>query len=208
MMSHDDEKISSLYRELGKPAPPDQLDDAILSASRKAVGKSPGKAPFSGAWPAAASVAAIVVIALILVPVLREQSPESTPEPYSAEKNALQNLEYEVLPDLDPDAAAPNSRAYAPPPASEQTISRNPALLTEQEVFAIEPTEKSRSRMEAGDSAPFAVLTPEMWEVKIAQLIDQGERELARAELDRLKAHFPEHTINFNLARKLGDQNE
>ena len=207
-MSHDDEKISSLYQKLGKSAPPEQLDEAILSASRKAVDKSPGKAPFSGAWPAAASVAAIVVIALILVPVLREQAPESTPEPYSAEKNAMENLQSDVLPDPDRDAAAPNSRAYAPPPASELPISRNLAPSTEQDAFAIEPTEKSRSRMEAGDSAPFAVLTPEMWEVKITQLIDQGERELARAELDRLKAHFPEHTININLARQLSDQNE
>ena len=36
-MSTDDDDISSLYRQAGKPTPSHKLDDAILAASRDAV---------------------------------------------------------------------------------------------------------------------------------------------------------------------------
>ena len=65
-----------------------------------------------------------------------------------------------------------------------------------------------RSRMEAADSAPFAVLTPEMWEVKITQLIDDGKIEKARAELDKMKAHFPAYDIDRAIVEKLRGHRE
>ena len=62
--------------------------------------------------------------------------------------------------------------------------------------------------MEAADSAPFAVLTPEMWEVRITHLIDDGKIELARKELDNLKEHFPGYAIDRTLVEKLKNDHE
>jgi hypothetical protein len=57
--------------------------------------------------------------------------------------------------------------------------------------------------MRAADSAPFAVLTPEMWEVRIERLIEQGEYEKARVEINQLKQRFPDYKIRQSLLDKL-----
>jgi hypothetical protein len=63
--------------------------------------------------------------------------------------------------------------------------------------------EKVYSRMEAADSAPFAALTPEMWEIRITRLIEGGELEQAKAELVKLEQHFPNYQIEQALLEKL-----
>ena len=63
--------------------------------------------------------------------------------------------------------------------------------------------ESSPSTMHASDSAPFAIHTPEMWEVKIARMIAEGNIDAAGAELHRLREEFPEYKINPSILENL-----
>ncbi len=64
-------------------------------------------------------------------------------------------------------------------------------------------TGRKHSTMEAADSAPFAIHTPEMWEVRITQLIGEGKLEQARDELNRLKQHYPDYSIKPSILEQL-----
>ena len=55
----------------------------------------------------------------------------------------------------------------------------------------------------AADSAPFAILTPEMWQARINKLLEQGETEKASAELNRLEESHPEFDIDETLLERL-----
>jgi hypothetical protein len=230
-MSTDDEKISGLYREADAPGPSKTLDDTILKASRKAIEKPAGKGPFSGAWPAAASVAAVIVIAILLVPVLRQEESLKQTEQSGAQKSSsaeladeeqlklysvTESMESNIAPSTvrepvmtlqqdtlaekqaTPASSTPTSLVARTPGMSKSSISAGAEKRLEADV-----DDKLYSRMEAADSAPFAALTPEMWEVKIARLIDDGQLEQARAELEKLEQHFPEHPIRKTLLEKL-----
>jgi hypothetical protein len=59
-----------------------------------------------------------------------------------------------------------------------------------------ESKQEPASTMHASDSAPFAVHTPEMWEVKIARLVAEGNIDEADAELEKLQQEFPDYQIN------------
>ena len=69
----------------------------------------------------------------------------------------------------------------------------------------VEPgtSDMEHSILRAADSAPFAILTPEMWEVKISRLITEGKTDDAQAEIDKLKEHYPEYIIDPSLMEKL-----
>jgi len=230
-MSIDDEKISRLYHETESPGPSKSLDDAILSASRKAVEKPAGKAPFSGSQAAFASVAAVIVIAIILVPVLKqeeslqkmEQAPaensrsrgradeerlklHSVVEPKKKSMGAPSSARESVM-ELEKDVSArgqalPVSSMPGSSAARIPGVSKSASTADEEQPEA-DPDDTTHSRMEAADSAPFAILTPEMWEVKITRLIENGELEQAEAELEKLEKHFPDHQISTALLKKL-----
>jgi|GEM_PF-3087729 len=232
-MSTDDHNISSLYRETGGPEPPRALDDAILSASRTAVEqRHAAGSPFSGAWPAAASIAAVIVITVLLVPILKQedsQPPASEPvqratapaEPEVAAPPAagLSSVARKKSSDAAPSASAPSMLLQEGPISAFQTAptavssdssmellhDANEMSYFEEEEAPSGPdaSEHKRSRMQAADSAPFAINTPEMWEARIKQLIAQGEMEQARAELDRLKEHYPDYSINPSIPEEL-----
>jgi hypothetical protein len=55
----------------------------------------------------------------------------------------------------------------------------------------------------AADSAPFAILTPEMWQARINKLLEQGEAEKASAELIKLEETYPEFDIDETLSERL-----
>ena len=55
----------------------------------------------------------------------------------------------------------------------------------------------------AADSAPFAILTPEMWQTRIEKLLEQGETEKAAAELVKLEEAYPDFDIDKTLLERL-----
>ena len=233
-MSDADEKISRLYHETREQEPSPKLDDAILRASREASEKPVRTGPFSATWPAAASFAAVIVIATILAPVLKQEELEQQTaqdlidksisyevvgdglfDSYSASENAGSLLI--PLSDFNEDSPRSERGMLAEEPAvfdsgiaspdarRAQPLQKLPSSAAKLEQPAAEsPAGNITSRMRAADSAPFAVLTPEMWEVKIERLIEDGDYENARAEFDLMKQHFPDYTISQSLLDKLG----
>lgn len=233
-MNDADEKISRLYQKTSDQEPSPKLDDAILQASREASEKPVRTGPFSATWPAAASFAAIVVIATILVPVLKQEqvkqqidqdlidrnisyevADEDLFNSYSASENAGSLL---ILPPaltddgpssepgmLAEEPAVFDSGIASPNAKRAQPLQRSSSSAAKLEQSAAEsPAGKITSRMRAADSAPFAVLTPEMWEVKIERLIEDGDYDSARAEFDLMKQHFPDYKISQSLLDRLG----
>jgi hypothetical protein len=225
-MNTDDEKISSLYHEADTPAPAKTLDDAILAASRDAANKPAStKGPFSGRWPAAASIAAVIVITIILVPILKQQesqqaltqtSREISSLPEVPEKTGLNAYRSTELRKKSTDSSSPAGEPallledsdlseYRAMPARSNLSSgaaKSPAAgaasALDKEEMHVEPgtPDTGHSILQAADSAPFAILTPEMWEVKIFRLIAEGNKDDAKAEIDKLKEHYPEHMID------------
>jgi len=232
-MNTDDEKISSLYHEADKPAPSKRLDDAILAASRDAVDTPAAtKGPFSGSWPAAASIAAVVVITIILVPVLKQQEPQPALTQATSEKSSSLDVPDETGLNAYRSTEVKKKSMDAPSPASAPAMlyeesdfsayqvmpersGASSSAVTSPAVGAASPLEKEemhiesdasdmeRSRMQAADSAPFAILTPEMWQVKISRLITEGKIDDAQAEIEKLEKHYPEHIIDPTLLEKL-----
>ena len=232
-MSDADEKISRLYHEASDQEPSRKLDDAILQASREASEKPVRTGPFSATWPAAASVAAIIVIAIILIPVLKQEALRQQSAEDAVEKNIPYKLaDEEAINSYDFSENA-GSALIAPPAYNEDSLPLERDMLLEEraapepgiassdemqaqalrklsssspeleQLAPASPAEKTTSRMRAADSAPFAVLTPEMWEVKIERLIEDGDYDGARAELDLMKRHFPDYKISQSLLDKL-----
>ena len=232
-MSDADEKISRLYHETSEQEPSRRLDDAILQASREASEKPTRTGPFSATWPAAASFAAIIVIATILVPVLKQEQVKQQLEEDLLEKNIVYEVADEEAfnsygaNDTAPYLISPPSPFNEDSPKSERgTLAEERALVDsgiasssderarslqkssssaadQEQAVGETPAGKITSRMRAADSAPFAVLTPEMWEVKIERLIEDGDYEHARAEYDLMKQHFPDYKISQSLLDKL-----
>ncbi len=221
-MNIDDDKISSLYHEAGKPAPSKRLDDAILAASRDAVDRRAAtKKAFSGSWPAAASIAAVIVITIILVPVLKQQESQQALTQTSEEAglNAYRSTEAKIKSMNAPSPAGEPAMmleesdvsGYQATPARSRTsastakspTSGAPVLEKEEMKTETDTSGMERSIMQAADSAPFAILTPEMWQVKISRLMAEGKTDDARAEIDKLKKHYPEYIIDPDLLEKL-----
>ena len=230
-MNSDDEKISSLYHDADTPAPSISLDEAILAASRDAVDRPmPTRAPFSGSWPVVASIAAVVVITIILIPVIKQQEPQQALTQTRGESRLLDASDETDLNAYRPTEAKKKSMD-APSPASEPAMLLEESDFSEYQAMparsgvsspdtssaagAASPLEKEelrvehdtsaieRSRMQAADSAPFAILTPEMWQVKISRLITEGKIDEAQAEIEKLEKHYPEYIIDPTLMEKL-----
>jgi hypothetical protein len=232
-MNSDDEKISSLYHQADAPDPSRDLDDAILAASRNAVDKPAAtRGPFSGAWPAAASIAAVIVITIIMVPILKQQEQQQALTQTSREKSSTPELTDEDAANAYSPSEMKKKTSGAPLPASEPAMLPEQSHFADDQAMPVPdgassralriPTagvaspaaeeemrlesgsvDKERSRMQAADSAPFAILTPEMWEVKVSRLIEEGNLAEAKAETEKLNKRYPEHQINPTILEKL-----
>lgn len=209
------------------------IDDAILAASQDAVNKpATTRGPFSGSWPAAASIAAVIVITIILVPILKQEEPQQALTQTARDKNNLPEITGKPGLNTDSSTALKKKTMGAPAPTSEPVMlleedlfaddlavpaasaissraARSPATSEtsfpeKKKQLESDNSETERSRMQAADSAPFAIHTPEMWEVKISRLIEQGDLIAAKAEIEKLKKQYPKYKINRVLLEKLG----
>ena len=237
-MNNDDDKISALYHEEDAPGPSKALDETILAASRAATEKpSSASGPFGAGWTATLSIAAVIVIAVILVPVIRQQEPTQIPTlppkgEATLQKQALDGSSRErdkavsnrttrldtlpaatstesLQPEIAADYATPatdgtgaESRAAASPSA---VVIGSPEMEQQHEAAEVDT---GYSRMEAADSAPFAIHTPEMWEVKISRLIDEDRHKEAKKEMEKLEQHYPEYEIDKSLVERLDTNDE
>lgn len=236
-MNNEDDKISDLYHDADAPGPSKTLDETILAASRAATEKpSSARGPFSAGWTATVSIAAVILIAVILVPVIRQQEPAQIPtlppmDEANLQKQAIDSsvrerdknvlnrkTRLDTLPaassleSLQPEMAADYATPAADSTGTESDAAATPsaaAINRPKMERKYEPAEMDtgHSSMEAADSAPFAIHTPEMWEVKISRLIDEGRHEEAKMEIQKLEQHYPGHEIDLTLIEQL-DQND
>jgi hypothetical protein len=154
MAEHEDPRVSAGYRALGEERPPQALDDAILAASRRAVGAGPRRAGTSRVrrWALPVSIAAVVVLTMSLVVRIQLERP-----------------------DFDSPLPAPAAPIPAAPPAAEKNAAprdakeeadalakRNAQLLAEPkakaraEPPAVAERERSMSLERQGARAPAA----------------------------------------------------
>ncbi len=88
-----DERVASAYGELRRPEPPPALDDAILAASRRAVGSRPGGADggrrgsSTARWAVPVSVAAVLALSVLVTLHIEDERPDlALPPPVVAER--------------------------------------------------------------------------------------------------------------------------
>jgi hypothetical protein len=223
-----DEVISSLYRKADVAVPPASLDETILAAAKQAVAdqatsRGLSRVPLSGYWPVAISTAAVVLIAVILAPLLEHQNP--TEDVSSTVMDEMRNTatmdEAEKAPREH--APAPNpGRLYAPIPAltpatqsqsvMEETVVEEDTAVEADRSSPAAPgpssssehaEQRAQARLNAASGAPLAIFTPEMWLVKIQQLIDSGKIADAREELARFRQVHPEQELDQTLLERL-----
>ncbi len=130
--------------------------------------------------------------------------------------NAYKASPQTALPATEPAAL---ESAYEEQPAPMRStaapVSSMPALspleqehIKDSSIIAQPRKKLQRSRMETASDAPFAILTPEMWLEKIRQLVEQGDLDYARDELDKFRARYPEEKIEQSLLNKLENNHE
>jgi hypothetical protein len=100
-------------------------------------------------------------------------------------------------------ACSPSQQPEQANPAT--TGPARPETITEDQSVS---TESAPSSMHAADSAPFAIHTPEMWEVKIARMLAEGHIDEADEELQKLKQEFPDYELNPTLIDNLNKYHE
>ena len=88
------------------------------------------------------------------------------------------------------------------------SLNQNETISPEKHTESIikdtsETTEYQAPQKTAADSAPFAILTPEMWQAKIVQLLEQNEVQQAAAELKMLRENHPHFDIDKTLLERL-----
>ena len=224
-----DDELSALYRKAEDATPPATLDQTILAAAKQAVETRTAthgstRAPFSGRWTVAASAAAVVVIVILLAPLLeRHTPPVVTTSPSemdhlstSSEEAEAENAVRERL------TASSPGHLYAPSPAQMPAVQQQSAMeeLVKDEdsvnaadrssaatpVSALKTESQGRlaqARLNAASGAPLAIFTPEMWLVKIQQLIDSGKIREAGDELDKFRRAHPDYELDKSLLEQL-----
>jgi hypothetical protein len=220
-----DGALSALYHKADNVVPSAALDATILAAATQAVENKPvdrgsSRAPFSGRWPVAASAAAVIVIAILVLPLLERHVPQTE----DTQPSAMDDL-FDSAKDADARKAArerlPASnpgRLYAPEPALQLRSAMEQPVMDEEKAFTSggssaavsapsakteSPTPRSQARLNAASGAPLAIFTPEMWLVKIQQLIDSGKIREAADELDRFRQAHPDYELDQNLLERL-----
>jgi hypothetical protein len=222
-----DEEVSALYHQADGAVPPASLDADIMAAAKQAVEGSvasqrSSRSPFSGRWSIAASAAAVVVIAILLAPLLEQQPPQTENAPPSASMDDLRNSAEPAQAKKATRERMPASspgRLYAPEPA-RMMEQQQPSVMAESinnedralgpdyagmttPSHAITTENRVQARLNAAGGSPLAVFTPEMWLVKIQQLIDSGRIAEAADELDRFMQAHPDYEIDQKLLERL-----
>ncbi len=98
--------------------------------------------------------------------------------------------------------AVPASSVPVATPSKQGSYQDSIRLMTEKDM------KQQRSRMETAGSAPFAILTPEMWLEKIRRLINQDNLDLAQDELDKFRARYPDEKVDQSILNKLRENHE
>jgi hypothetical protein len=193
MAEHEhDERVSGAYRALGREEPPQELDAAILAASRRRRSR----------WAVPVSVAAVVVLAVgVTLRVQMEDhkgaeeialSPQvmQAPPPEAAPARPEAKREMRAM---EAPAAAPLS-ATPPPQAGAR---ERDATVESAAADRAETAGRARAGVAAGKiSAAAAPETPEQWLERIARLREAGKAREADESLAEFRKRYPEYRMS------------
>jgi hypothetical protein len=203
---------------------------AVQEAAQKSVKQAPSvdssptaKSPFSGGWPVTAAIAAVLVLSVILVPLVEQD--ESLPPAFDmADDEPGLMKQQDAVDTLGRGKQVPTEEVIAPMSAISTAPSlrkSKPASMAvgatdqhEQEYKSAPGIQLQSSPMLATDIAsdvidknrPNVIPAPEKWLKKIRQLIDKGEFDEARKELDEFKKSYPDVAIDKSMLRQLEEK--
>jgi hypothetical protein len=190
----DDPKVSGRYRELPREEPPRALDDAILAASRRAVGRR--------RWHVPVAAAAVITLAVSVTLHLQHdrsneevdavspatkaqetQAPKTT-KPARAERRASQ-----------PVAAAPSAPTRAPAPAAPPAAEAEKRSDVVASSAGARTMRDERPRAQAQMARASVEQRPDVELERIARLRATGRHEEADKALAEFRKHYPDYRI-------------
>lgn len=205
---NEDKELSALYQRTRQTAPPDELDEAVLAASRREVQASPSP----GHWQVPVSIAAVLVITVILVPLMvSDPEVEQTAQEVTPRRMQLELMEEKAAPAGEPlEAPAPemNSLPSGRPLRRDAGISAV-ADAPRKEKPSLEKRGRATSRVQSLSQTGTDALVeqqepaPEPWLEHIRELVEDGEMMAAFQELDAFRQTWPEYPIDPKLEEQL-----
>lgn len=183
-----DSELSRRYRDTAEESPPPALDTAILAHARRAA------RPRRPRWAPQLAMAATVVLGVAILFAVQRQEPapigaNSAPAPASAES----------VRQAPSGAAAPATRNAAPrarpQPSQPPKIQRYQEFSSGAAPATADAKEPDFKMPEPKMKAPAPVPAREEWLARIRQLLEQGRREAAIAELQAHRQQYPDQPL-------------
>jgi hypothetical protein len=138
-MTDSDDKLLRRYRSLAREEPPRAMDEAILAASRRALGRP----TLARRWAAPVSIAAVLVLAFgVTLEMQREEPGVETSVPV------------ERAPPVPPSAPPPATAVLAAPPAAAERQLAAPGEKARAELRKSVPARAKAAPAEAQDDQP------------------------------------------------------
>jgi hypothetical protein len=185
MAEHErDERVSGAYRALGREEPPQELDAALLAASRRRRSR----------WAVPVSVAAVVVLA-VGVTLRVQMEDHKGAEEIALSPQVMQAPPAEAAP-ARPEAKR-EMRAMEAPAAAPLSATPPPQAGARRRDAAAESAAADRAGVAAGKiSAAAAPETPEQWLERIARLREAGKAREADESLAEFRKRYPEYRMS------------
>ena len=183
----EEQAVLLAYRQLQQAQPSPALDRRVLAAASSAREASPARQP---RWFAPLGLAASVVLALGLVLQLRHATDPPAP-PAKTEAPALRGGAQATLPAAD--SAATSSEATLEGLEEAAGVALDAAPASEAAYPAAKsPSAPGRDLYDAGKTVPAEPATVEAWLARARFLVQRGETDRARLELQRLLESYPD----------------
>src|SRR5262245_16382409 len=210
----DDDKLSQRYRELPREEPPRALDDAILTASRRAVQRRRRYVPLATAAVLALAVAVTLHVqrdrpgeeidavapAMNVQEAPKAEAPPAKPSPRADAAPRAERREpqpFSGAPGRDPfsnrDFASP-ARAPAAAPAAEEERKQVGEMAAQSAGARASRDEPARAQSQLARAAIAA--SPEAQLERIAQLRAAGRHEEADKALAEFRKRYPDYRLS------------
>lgn len=204
-MTDQDDAISRRYRGMAREEPPATIDEAILAASRRAVGAGPRR----NRWAVPVSLAAVLVLGLgvalrmrVVQPGIETSVPATTSSaeyPVAEPPVAVEPAAPAAPAAVAKDAAKPPPRIAAPARKAIKPADLPPEAVTAQAPAAAAPaaaaTPEAFSDLNAQRRAPAPSDARVVELERIARLRAQNRHEEADKALEAFRKQHPQYRI-------------
>ena len=192
-------ELADLYTRHGEQddiEPEAGLDRLIRARAEAAVEDSRSRRALPWIGGLATASVAIVAIAVVL-----QQSPTGERAESDVAIDAFSRQATESNDSVEPAAQAPLAEISRRARSAEQDLAGSPPVgFSERKSLAAdrslpELTEAAEDRTDADPAEALAVDNPERWLASIRQLVERGDIDKARRQLDRLQRAYPDFPL-------------